>query len=101
MKLENEATSVGGCAGKSPDGLMHGARRDFLLGAAGAMATLAGVIPAAKHAAGAEPTAGPLFAYVGCFSSASRKADGKGISLYRIDPDGAWTLLQTIETLPN
>jgi 6-phosphogluconolactonase len=78
-----------------------GARRRFLLGAAGSMAALAagGLIPAAA----AESTLAvfPLFAYVGCFSSPRRKAEGKGISVYRIDRDGSWTLLQTLETVPN
>src|SRR4029077_10020849 len=45
--------------------------------------------------------ASPLFAYVGCFTTARRKALGKGISVYRIDGGGAWTLLQTLETVPN
>jgi len=68
------------------------------------MATLAaGSLIAAKHASAAESTgaAFPLFAYIGCFTSTRRKANGKGISLYRIDQDGAWTLLQTLETVPN
>src|SRR5580700_5940410 len=47
------------------------ARRTFLLGAAGGMATLAagGIIAAGKQASAAEPTgaAAPLLAYVGCF----------------------------------
>jgi 6-phosphogluconolactonase len=81
------------------------ARRTFLLGAAGGMATLAasGLIPTAKHASAAEAAgaAFPLFAYIGCFTEVSRKAKGKGISVYQIDPSGAWTLLQTLETVPN
>ncbi len=43
-----------------------------------------------------------MFAYVGCFTTAKRKARGKGISLYRIDDaSGAWELLDVHETLPN
>jgi 6-phosphogluconolactonase len=78
-----------------------GDRRSFLLGAAGSMAALAtgGLVPAA--AAESTPADFPLFAYVGCFTSARRKAEGKGISVYRIDRGGGWTLLQTLETLPN
>jgi 6-phosphogluconolactonase (cycloisomerase 2 family) len=49
----------------------------------------------------AEEAGAPLFAYIGCFTTGGREAKGKGISLYRIDPDGAWTLLQTLETVPN
>jgi 6-phosphogluconolactonase len=109
MKPENQTTAVVDAqrSGNSADGLSHkgSARRHFLLGAAGGMATFAagGLISAARHASAAEPAGGaaPLFAYVGCFSSARRKAEGKGISVYRIDPDGAWTQLQTLETVPN
>jgi 6-phosphogluconolactonase len=108
-KPETETTAViaAGRAGSSADGLTRkgGARRNFLLGAAGGMATFAagGLIPVAEHAAAAESEGGalPLYAYIGCFSEVSRKANGKGISVYRIDPDGAWTLLQTQETVPN
>ena len=80
------------------------ARRTFLLRAAGGMATLAagGLVPAGKGAPAAESTAAvPLFAYIGCFTSARRQAKAKGISVYRIDQGGAWTLLQTLETVPN
>src|SRR5437868_1182713 len=83
----------------------EGTRRSFLLGAAGGMTTLAGGgwISAADNAAAAPAadTAFPQFAYIGCFSSERRGARGKGISVYRIDPGGAWTLLQTLETVPN
>jgi len=42
------------------------------------------------------------FAYVGCFTTEERKARGKGISVYRIDPAGAnWTLVQVLATAPN
>jgi hypothetical protein len=71
-------------------------RRSFLLGTAGGIATLAVGMPVFA----AEPAA-PLFAYIGCFTTERRKAKGKGISLYRIDPGGGWTLLQTLETVPN
>src|SRR5712671_327331 len=111
MKPEQETADVdgrraGGAAGRlTPESC---ARRTFLLGAAGGMATLAagGLIPARQDAAAAESTgAVPLFAYVGCFTSERRKALGKGISVYRIDPGGnqgaSWTLLQTLETVPN
>src|SRR5689334_16843884 len=43
-----------------------------------------------------------MLAYVGCFTTAHRKARGKGISLYRVDENsGAWTLIEVFETLPN
>ena len=46
--------------------------------------------------------ASPRFAYIGCFTTAERKARGKGISVYQIDPATAsWTLLQVLETPPN
>ena len=44
----------------------------------------------------------PQFAYVGCFSSEKRKARGKGIAQFAIDPaSGAWSLVDTCQTLPN
>jgi 6-phosphogluconolactonase len=109
MKPGHETTALidGRRGGNSTNGLSRegGARRDFLLGAAGGMATFAagGLFSAARRASAAETAGGalPLFAYIGCFSEVSRTANGKGISLYRIDPDGAWTLLQTLETVPN
>ena len=80
-------------------------RRSFLLGAAGGIASLAtaDLISAMKPASAGEPTAAvaPLFAYVGCFTTDRRRAKGKGISQYQVDSDGTWTLLQTLETVPN
>jgi 6-phosphogluconolactonase (cycloisomerase 2 family) len=67
------------------------------------MATLvAGGFPA-RNASAAESNASafPAFAYIGCFTSATRKASAKGISVYRIDQSGDWTLVQTLETVPN
>jgi 6-phosphogluconolactonase len=110
MKPETENTAVVGEQGAAiaAGGLKRQAcaRRTFVLGAAGGMATLAagGMIAAARNkatAAEATPAAVPLLAYIGCFTSERRKALGKGISVYRIDQGGAWTLLQTIETVPN
>ena len=44
----------------------------------------------------------PKFAYVGCFTTAKRKAKGKGIAAYRIDPKtGAWTFVEACDALPN
>jgi len=74
-------------------------RRVFLLGAA---AAAGGLLAATRRAAAAEPgEAVPLFAYIGCFTSERRKAHAKGISVYRIDANGSWSLVQTLETLPN
>src|SRR5258706_13060063 len=43
-----------------------------------------------------------MFAYVGSFTTAKRKARGKGISVYRVDPGtDAWTLVQTHDPVPN
>ena len=46
-----------------------------------------------------------MFAYVGCFTTAHRKARGKGISVYRIDDadgtSGAWSLVEVFETIAN
>src|SRR5258708_27558448 len=97
MKPEWE-TPTGSVDGLRPGG---GARRAFLLGAAGGMATVAAGISARRGASAAEGAAFPAFAYIGCFTSASRNASAKGISVYRIDQGGDWTLLQTLETVPN
>ncbi len=35
-----------------------------------------------------------VIAYVGCFTTPERCGRGKGICVFRIDPDGTWTLLQ-------
>jgi hypothetical protein len=50
-----------------------------------------GLIGNARRAAATEATgtAFPAFAYIGCFTSAARKASAKGISVYRIDQTGA------------
>jgi 6-phosphogluconolactonase len=110
MMPEQEITAVvdGQRAGSAANELTPegGARRTFLLGAAGGMATLAaGGSVLARRAASAQESkgaAGPLLAYVGCFTTERRKARGKGISVYRIDPGGgAWTLLQTLATVAN
>ncbi len=83
-------------AGPTPQGA---SRRVFLLGAA---AAAGGLLAAPHRAAAAEPgEAVPLFAYIGCFTSERRKAHAKGISVYRIDANGSWSLVQTLETLPN
>jgi 6-phosphogluconolactonase len=96
-----EETAADFVDGLTPKG---GARRTFLLGAAGGMATLAadGLI-ARRDASAVESTgaAFPASAYIGCFTSTTRKASAKGISVFRIDQGGDWTLQQTLETVPN
>ena len=46
-----------------------------------------------------------MFAYVGCFTTAHRKARGKGISVYRIDTQpgssSIWSLIEVFETIAN
>jgi len=81
-------------------------RRVFLLGAAGA-SLVAGRLPARRAAAAEIGETAPLFAYIGCLTSAQRKARapqaavGQGISVYRIDTNGSWSPLQMLATLPN
>ena len=43
----------------------------------------------------------PKFAYVGCFTTAKRKARGKGIAQFRIDPNGKWTFVEVCDVIPN
>lgn len=43
-----------------------------------------------------------MYAYIGSFTTARRKARGKGISVYRIDEaSGAWSLIEVFETIAN
>lgn len=43
-----------------------------------------------------------MYAYVGSFTTAHRKARGKGISVYRVDDaTGAWALIEVFETIAN
>src|SRR5260370_14409063 len=80
-------------AGPVPQGE---SRRVFLLGAA---AAAGGLLAAPRRAAAAESgEAVPLFAYIGCFTSERRKAHSKGISVYRVDANGSWSLVQMLET---
>src|SRR5436853_7617402 len=65
------------------------------------MLATGGLIAAPKLSLAQEARGAALFAYVGCFTTERRHAKGKGISVYRIDPAGRWTHLQTLETVPN
>ncbi len=59
---------------------------------------------AASHPAAAQtiPETGAMFAYVGSFTTAQRKARGDGIHVYRADAaTGAWTHVQHIGHLTN
>ena len=42
-----------------------------------------------------------MFVYVGSFTTVQRKARGKGISVYRVESAGAWTLVEAFETIAN
>src|SRR5215467_13211155 len=65
-------------------------RRDILAG---------GGIALAARLAGADA---PLYAYVGCFTTAERHGRGDGIHVYRMDPgSGAWTHVQRMGDLVN
>lgn len=46
-------------------------------------------------------TAQPKFAYVGCFTTEKRKARGKGIAVFRIEADGAWTPVEAYDAIHN
>ena len=47
-------------------------------------------------------SAGGLYAYVGCYTSAQRYARGDGIHVYRVDPEtAAWTHVQHVGGLVN
>src|SRR5437879_1429882 len=55
-----------------------------------------------RGSAQSAPSAGAMFAYVGSFTTAQRKARGDGIHVYRADPaTGAWTHIQHVGDLVN
>src|ERR1700704_2131501 len=70
-------------------------RRETLLGAGAVLLTA----PALAQ----QPAAGrPVYAYVGSFTSAEKKARGNGINVYRMDPaTGAWSHVQQVGELVN
>ena len=60
--------------------------------------TLAAPMPAAAQT----PPGSSMYAYVGSFTTAERKARGDGIHVYRVDPaTGAWTHVQHVGDLVN
>jgi 6-phosphogluconolactonase len=84
--------------GKNP-----GNRNRGLLGpgAAAMLTALILAVPAAPAVAQTSPGSS-MFAYVGSFTTAERKARGDGIHVYRVDPTtGTWTHLQHIGNLVN
>jgi 6-phosphogluconolactonase len=71
-------------------------RRQALAGSAGAL--LAGAAVQAE----AQQSSQPVYAYVGSFTSAERKARGNGINVFRMDPaTGAWSHVQNVGDLIN
>jgi hypothetical protein len=77
--------------------------RQGLLAAAGALMVAALFVTLAQPTAAQTPP-GPaaMYAYVGSFTTAQRKARGDGIHVYRADPvTGAWTHIQHIGDLVN
>jgi 6-phosphogluconolactonase len=60
--------------------------------------TLAAPLPAAAQT----PSGSSMYAYVGSFTTADRKARGDGIHVYRVDPaTGGWTHVQHVANLVN
>jgi 6-phosphogluconolactonase (cycloisomerase 2 family) len=60
--------------------------------------TLAAPVPAAAQT----PSGSSMYAYVGSFTTADRKARGDGIHVYRVDPaTGGWTHVQHVGNLVN
>jgi 6-phosphogluconolactonase len=60
--------------------------------------TLAAPVPAVAQT----PSGSSMFAYVGSFTTAERKARGDGIHVYRVDPTtGAWSHVQHVGNLLN
>jgi len=75
-------------------------RRTLIAGAALAAPALQGSTAAAQTRR--PPQARPIFAYVGSFTSAQRRARGEGISVFSMNTTtGAWTHVQTMGDLVN
>lgn len=75
-------------------------RRMLLAGVAAAAPALQAGTATAQTRRPAQPR--PIFAYVGSFTSAQRRARGEGISVFSMNPaTGAWTHVQTLGDLVN
>ncbi|MPY56160.1 lactonase family protein, partial [Streptomyces spongiae] len=75
-------------------------RSALALGTGAALALSVGEARATERV----PTAGRTharFAYVGCYTTAERNGQGKGIAVFRVDGPGRWQLLETIPTADN
>src|SRR5690348_15153574 len=73
-----------------------------LLSSAAALMVAALIAQAAPAAAQTPPGPAAMYAYVGSFTTAQRKARGDGIHVYRTDPaTGAWTPVQHLGDLVN
>jgi 6-phosphogluconolactonase (cycloisomerase 2 family) len=73
-----------------------------LLGPSAAAMLMALSLAAPVPAAAQTPSGSSMYAYVGSFTTAARKARGDGIHVYRVDPaTGAWTHVQHVGDLVN
>src|SRR2546421_10647577 len=72
-------------------------RREFQAGTASMMAVTAAGGCASMTAS--RPL--PKYAYVGCYTTKQRNGRGEGISVHRIDGNGAWTQMQLVKTADN
>ena len=73
-----------------------------LLGPGAAAMLMALTLAAPLPAAAQTPSGSSMYAYVGSFTTAERKARGDGIHVYRVDPaTGAWTHVQHVGNLVN
>jgi 6-phosphogluconolactonase len=73
-----------------------------LLGPSAAAMLMALTLAAPLPAAAQTPSGSSMYAYVGSFTTADRKARGDGIHVYRVDPaTGGWTHVQHVANLVN
>jgi 6-phosphogluconolactonase len=73
-----------------------------LLGPSAAAMLTALTLAAPMPAAAQTPSGSSMYAYVGSFTTADRKARGDGIHVYRVDPaTGGWTHVQHVANLVN
>jgi len=89
------------CRDRGDSGIESAQRRDFLARGGGLIAVLAAG-SLRTGTVNAQQDAGPLFAYVGCYTTEKRGGHGKGISVFRVDPATAkWALVQLVDGVVN
>jgi 6-phosphogluconolactonase (cycloisomerase 2 family) len=99
--MKRTARDISGACGQGREsGIACSQRRDFLARGSGlvAAAATASLMPGLAKA----QQGGPVFAYVGCYTTEQRNGNGKGIGVFRVDAASAtWAPVQLIEGVVN